>query len=128
MKPCREWDVLLASLGGVLRDKTEAHGLGFESGTSGRPDFERLEVQALKIKDVAGHPAKLREQGAATLASPPGQLRQSVSHRRQSPPTGSTGAARSSLQSSPCSCFSESSDFRRQSPIIAHLSVCWKCI
>ena len=61
-KEIGEWDALLAGLGGVLKDAAEAQGLGFESGMSGRPDFERLEIQALKIENIGRHLAKLREQ------------------------------------------------------------------
>jgi hypothetical protein len=57
-----EWDAMLAGLGGVLKDATEAQGVGFQSAMSGRPDFERLELGAMKIGHIAGHLATLREQ------------------------------------------------------------------
>jgi hypothetical protein len=57
-----EWDAMLAGLGGVLKDAAEAQAAGFESAMSGRPDFEHLEAQALKIPSIAEHLARLREQ------------------------------------------------------------------
>ena len=43
------------------KDAAEAQGVGFESSMSGRPDFERLEVEATKIGNVAEHLAAPRE-------------------------------------------------------------------
>ena len=60
-KEIGEWDAMLAGLGGVFKDAAEAQVVGFESSMSGRPDFERLEVEATKIGKIASHLEKLRE-------------------------------------------------------------------
>ena len=60
-KEIGEWDAMLAGVAGVLKDAAEAQEVGFESAMLGRPDFERLETEALKITNIAGHLAKLRK-------------------------------------------------------------------
>jgi hypothetical protein len=60
-KTVGQWDALVAATAGILKDVAEANGQGFDSPMLGRADFERLEMQALKIDSLAGHLAKLRE-------------------------------------------------------------------
>ena len=59
-KTIGEWDALIAGFAGVFKDAADQSGVGFESPVLGRPDFERLEMQALKIGSLAGHLGKLR--------------------------------------------------------------------
>ena len=65
-----EYDALIAGMAGIFKDVAEASGQGFESPVLGRPDFERLEVQALKIGSLAGHLEKLREAIMPQVAAP----------------------------------------------------------
>ena len=51
---------MIAGLAGVFKDSAEASGQGFQSPILGRPDFEKMETQALKIDNLAGHLQKLR--------------------------------------------------------------------
>jgi hypothetical protein len=41
-----EYDVALAGLTGAMKDAAGEHGMDVESPMSGRPDFERLEMEA----------------------------------------------------------------------------------
>lgn len=70
-KTVGQWDAMIAGLAGVFKDAAEASGQGFDSPVLGRADFEHLEAQALRIDNLAGHLAKLRESlvpGAAVPA------------------------------------------------------------
>ena len=59
-KTIGEWDAMIAGLAGALKDAADTSGVGFDSPMLGRADFERLEMQALKIDSLAGHMEKLR--------------------------------------------------------------------
>ena len=60
-KSIGQYDAMIAGLAGVLKDASEASGIGFDSAMLGRADFEHLEAQAVKIDCLAGHLARLRE-------------------------------------------------------------------
>ena len=45
-KTIGDWDMLLAGMAGAIKDAAAKTGLGAESAMDGRPDFERLEMQA----------------------------------------------------------------------------------
>jgi hypothetical protein len=51
---------MLAGLAGAFKDAAEAQGVEFDSAMSGRPDFEQLEMQALKVGSLAEHLEQLR--------------------------------------------------------------------
>ena len=55
-----QWDAVIAGMAGIFKDMAEADGRGFDSAVLGRPDFEHLEAQAMKIDCLEGHLAKLR--------------------------------------------------------------------
>ena len=69
-KTIGEWDAMIAGMAGVFKDTAEANGQGFESPVLGRPDFEHLEMQALKIDCLAEHLAKLRAVLVPQAAAP----------------------------------------------------------
>jgi len=60
-KTIGEWDAMIAGMAGVTKDTAEANGQSLDSPMLGRPDFEKLEVQAFKIDSLARHLQKLRE-------------------------------------------------------------------
>jgi len=59
-KTIGEWDAMIAGMAGIFKDTAEANGHGFDSSMLGRADFERLEMQALKIDRLGDHLQKLR--------------------------------------------------------------------
>ena len=65
-----EYDAMIAGLAGIFKDTAEASGQGFESPVLGRTDFEHLEMQAMKIRGLAEHLAKLREAIVPHTAAP----------------------------------------------------------
>jgi len=45
-KEIQSWDMMIASMGGFLKDMAHASGVEAEGAMDGRPDFEKLEFKA----------------------------------------------------------------------------------